>query len=387
MIGLQLHVRIEEAIGPATGGLGRIHREVGVLQEVEQLGAIARRQRDSDAGVAGKLVAIAIERRPQRLVDPRDQRVDILDTRDVVLQDGELVAAEPRDEIVGADRLAQPLRHPLQELIADQMPQRIVDALELVDVDVEDREGLPRQFAQQHLGMVLEQRAVRQIGQRIVMGETFDPLLVAPLLGDVFQCRRPAAVRRPLVDQADGAPVGRRGEGVLHLIAAALEKPGAIRIDVAGERADRLAMQNEIAQMATGLHDVGRHPEHVDIGLIADDQTAGGIEQQQALRHVADRGVEMLALLEQLALRGLVLAAKLANDQEHHGDDDDDGERGREELQSGLRPPVRQHALRPGGCHDQDRKMHQRLRCPTFSSVNFGLVKRPETLPSRASTR
>ena len=140
MIGLLLHRRVEEAIGSAAGRLRGIHREIGVLQQIEQIGAVARGDRDADAGVAGKLMAMAVERRPQRLIDPRDQRVDILGALDAVLQDGEFIAAEAGDEILRPDRLAQPLRDALEELVADQMSQRIVDALELVDVDIEDRE-------------------------------------------------------------------------------------------------------------------------------------------------------------------------------------------------------------------------------------------------------
>ena len=143
---------------------------------------MARRDRDADAGIAGELMAMAVERRPQRLIDPRDQRVNVLGALDAVLHDGELIAAEARDEVLGADRLAQPIRDALQELVADQMSQRIVDALELVDVDIEDRElgvfGLQQQF----LRVALEQRPVRQIGQRVVMGEMLDPGLDATAL-------------------------------------------------------------------------------------------------------------------------------------------------------------------------------------------------------------
>ena len=68
-----------------------------------------------------------------------------------MLQDGELIPAEARDEVPGPGRLAQPIRDALQKLVADQMSQRIVDALELVDVDVEDRElgalGLSSSFS------------------------------------------------------------------------------------------------------------------------------------------------------------------------------------------------------------------------------------------------
>ena len=360
-IGLLLHRGIEEAIGPAAGRLRRIHREIGVLQEIEQIGAVARRDRDADAGIAGKLVAVAVERGAQRLIDPRDQRVNVLGALDAVLKDGEFVPAEAGDEIFRSDRLAQPLRHALQELVADQMSQRIVDALELVDVDVEDRELASLGFQQQPFRMALEQRAVRQIGQRVVMGEMLDPGLVAPPFGDVFQRRGPAAVRRALEDQPDRAPVRRRGHGVLNQAAVGIEKPGAIGVDVADKGAALLAVPDQVAQMAAGFDHVGREAEHVDILPVADHQAPRGIEQQQALRHVVDGGVEMLALLRELALRGGMLAAQLAHDQEDHADHDDDRQRRRKELQPGLRAPVGERGLRPCGRDDQDRKMHQRL--------------------------
>src|SRR5437899_11816697 len=121
MIGLLLHRGIEEAIGSAAGRLRRIHGEIGVLQEIEQVRAVAWGDRDADAGVAGKLVAVAVERGAQRLIDPRDQRMNVLATLDAVLKNGEFIAAEAGDEIFRANRLAQPLRHALEELVADQM--------------------------------------------------------------------------------------------------------------------------------------------------------------------------------------------------------------------------------------------------------------------------
>ena len=76
-VGLGFHRRIEEAIGPAAGRLRGIHRKIGALEQAEQVGAVARRDRDADRGVAGELVAVAVERRSQRLIDPRDQRADV----------------------------------------------------------------------------------------------------------------------------------------------------------------------------------------------------------------------------------------------------------------------------------------------------------------------
>ena len=96
----------------------------------------------------------------------------------------------------------------------------------------------------------------------------------------------------------------------------------------------------------------------------------------------------MLALLRQLALRGSMLAAQLAHDQEDHADHDDDRQRRGEELQPGLRPPVGERGLdvlvvatiRIGKCVSD-------LTAPTLSSDNLALVKRPEILPSTASAR
>ena len=62
-----------------------------------------------------ELVAMAIERRAQRLIDPRDQRVNVLGALDAVLQDGEFIAAEAGDEIFAPtdwrNRSATPFRN------------------------------------------------------------------------------------------------------------------------------------------------------------------------------------------------------------------------------------------------------------------------------------
>jgi len=47
--------------------------------------------------------------------------------------DGELVAAQPRDRVGLAGAAAQAVRHHLKELVADRMPERVVDALEAVE--------------------------------------------------------------------------------------------------------------------------------------------------------------------------------------------------------------------------------------------------------------
>ncbi len=212
---------------------------------------------------------------------------------------------------------------------------------------------------QQSLRMSLEQRPVRQIGQRVIVGEMFDLGRDAPPLGDVFQRGGPAAVRRALVDQPDHAAVGGRDDGVVDRVVLRVEKSRAIGVDVADERTQFLAMTDEVAQMATGLRHVRRYAEHVDVALIADDEPARGVEQQQSLGHVVDGGVEMLALLGEQPLRRRVLTLQLAHDQIDRGDHDDHGEKRRGKLQLALRPPVGERRRHVGGGDDQDRKIRQ----------------------------
>ena len=71
---------------------------------------------------------------------PLGERSGILGVAHGILQHHELVAAEAGDDVGAAHGVAQPVGHHAQELVAAGMAQRIVDLLELVEVDEMDRE-------------------------------------------------------------------------------------------------------------------------------------------------------------------------------------------------------------------------------------------------------
>lgn len=79
------------------------------------------------------------------------------------------------------------------------MAQRVIDALELVDIDVEHGQlAVRRDVRQLAPELFAEQRAVRQIGKRIVVGEVGDAFLGPAAFGDVRgspPSRRTAAAR------------------------------------------------------------------------------------------------------------------------------------------------------------------------------------------------
>jgi hypothetical protein len=62
---------------------------------------------------------------------------------DVGAQDGELVAAEPGDDVAGPGRLAQPRGDLQQQAVAGLVAEAVVDQLEVVEVQEEDRERAP----------------------------------------------------------------------------------------------------------------------------------------------------------------------------------------------------------------------------------------------------
>jgi hypothetical protein len=170
---------------------------------------MVRRERDADRGVGGQLMAKAIERRPDCGEHLRREARDVVGRLHRDLDNRELVAREARDEIALADAAPEAARHPTQQFVAYLVTQRVIDALELVDIDVVHREppaGLD--IGKLLLQPLVEQSAVGQVGQRIVMGEVGDLLLGAAALSDVFMGGEPTAVGERLVDDLYRAAVG-----------------------------------------------------------------------------------------------------------------------------------------------------------------------------------
>src|SRR5690242_7127257 len=108
-------------------------------------------------------MAETLERLAHRLANPGDDVKHLIDALDAGLDHGELVAAEAGDQVAFADAALDPAGHRLLQLVADMMAERVVDALELVDVDIEQREVLAaRDFLQLALYLLAEQHAVGQ---------------------------------------------------------------------------------------------------------------------------------------------------------------------------------------------------------------------------------
>jgi hypothetical protein len=174
-LGAGVHFWFEEAMGAAPFGLGGIHCEIGVLDQLIEVGTVLRCQRNADAGVGGEMMAEAVAGLPDGVMDSRDEFHHIGGAADRGPDHGEFVAAEPRDQIAPLEATLDAAGNRLQQLVADMMSERVVDALELVNVDIEQGELLALlRFFELALDLLAEQHPVGQLGQRVVMGEVRD---------------------------------------------------------------------------------------------------------------------------------------------------------------------------------------------------------------------
>ena len=92
-------------------------------------------------------------------------------------QDGELVAAQAGQDVVGLQSFAaQALGHGAQQPVAEAVAQHVVDMLEAVHVQQHDGAGRAVFLgAQDGLAQVVaELLAVGQVGQRILVGQAAD---------------------------------------------------------------------------------------------------------------------------------------------------------------------------------------------------------------------
>ncbi len=85
----------------------------------------------------------------------------------------ELVAAEAADLAMIAHHRLQPVGDLAQQRVADRVAERVVDVLEAVEIDQEQRAALLAvgRVAQRLVERLAHHRAVGQAGQRVEAGE------------------------------------------------------------------------------------------------------------------------------------------------------------------------------------------------------------------------
>ena len=185
-LGFQPALRVDLASAAAavnleTATAGRfdvVECDVGVLQQLVGGAAVRRGAHDAEAGADGDRMAQNVVGLGDRREHALGQAFALLGAHGARLDDGELVAAETREEIGLANAGAQALRDRLQQGIADRMAVGIVDLFELVEVDpVQRQRAALAEALERLLERLAEVEAVGDAGERIVVRQPLDLLL------------------------------------------------------------------------------------------------------------------------------------------------------------------------------------------------------------------
>ena len=185
-----VHRGFEHLVAALPGFLGHVHRHVGVPKEL--LGALGSARsrvggRDADRGADEDLLALQVERSLERREDPRRNLRGVDAVAAVLEQDRELVSTEASGGVGLPERVLQALADLVEHPVTGGVTERVVDRLEVVQVHEQDgdREVVARLPLDHVLDAVLEQRPVRQAGDRVVEGLVLELLLERLAFGHV----------------------------------------------------------------------------------------------------------------------------------------------------------------------------------------------------------
>jgi hypothetical protein len=183
--GQQFRAIYLEAAAPL--GLGVVQRRIGRAQQRFDRIAMLRIQRNAGAEADDEIALIDAQGCGELAQDVRHEVLDCFGAPDGRNHQREFIAAETAQESDAAGCLLQPRRDGAQHAIAVLMSERVVDRLEVVDVQIQHGAGQrlrPGAFDRQ-LEPLVQVAAVGQLGQRIMMREV--PQVLGALRNALFQ--------------------------------------------------------------------------------------------------------------------------------------------------------------------------------------------------------
>ena len=141
-----------------------------MAQQLGAVGAVDRVQADANRGRQAQRCAVQHDGRANRLAQQVGHGVGLARTLQGGQYGDEFVAAQARHQILGPNGGAQAPRHLAQQLVAGLVAQRIIDRLEMVEVDEQHGHLGVRALRLLHRGLQLLHQVVpvRQLRERVV---------------------------------------------------------------------------------------------------------------------------------------------------------------------------------------------------------------------------
>ena len=138
-----VEARVEQRRAVAPARLGGTQGRVGVAQERLGRGLAVAGERDARARRHAHLAAVQMDRVREdgaQLLGELERLALVLD---LVADDGELVAADAGDGVPRPHRIAEALRDGDQQQVAREMAERVVDELDVIEIEHADGDQPP----------------------------------------------------------------------------------------------------------------------------------------------------------------------------------------------------------------------------------------------------
>ena len=188
--GVELH------IAGLASRFGDIHRDIGVADQFLRRLLARYQSGDPDAGVDGDLLTADAERGDELPGDPLRHPGSDLFILHVLEQHREFIAAEPSDGVAWSQRRADARPNRSQQLVADVVAQRVVNRLEVVEVEEEHRDPALTITVKRVIQVDPERGSVRQVRHRVVERLMRELVLECLALTDVARIEDQTADRR-----------------------------------------------------------------------------------------------------------------------------------------------------------------------------------------------
>ena len=190
---------VEDRVSALALRLGAIHRYIGIAHHLVVRLVGQRAGRDADARTRRYGNPFQGQRFGEHLLQALGEHDDLAVGAYVLDQNRELVAAEPRDQVLGPQKRPHAPGELDQQGVPRAVAEAVVDQLEPVEVEEQHAEaaiGVPPHGRDRAGELFDEVVAIREVGEIVVVSDVVQPGLGPAPCGDVLQLQDEAVRQR-----------------------------------------------------------------------------------------------------------------------------------------------------------------------------------------------
>ena len=185
---VNIHLWLVEPEAPPTTLLDQVHGDIRTLDQLIQRAAIFWVKRNANAAPHRETHGIDVKRSRHGVEQSARQHLRTV-TVNFLQKDDELIATQTTQGIGVTQTALDPVRHVHQHPVAKNMPHRIIDVFESIQVNEENTKLATTALGRAHrkINALRQQQTVGQARQGIAVGKLFNSLLRSKLIRHVLE--------------------------------------------------------------------------------------------------------------------------------------------------------------------------------------------------------